>query len=124
MANASCWGQYGLADNLHIGQVSHHFVQHKGTDWREKHTYLVYEHDKSGIMFGYLRNSYNNDSWLIGSKFFKGGTSAGEFGIKAGLVYGYEEFPAYVLGYWKFAIFEVNYLPTQMISAGFVFKLN
>jgi len=124
LALTTAWASTALAGSLHVGQVSHHFIEFDNIEWRTKHPYLVYEDTETGVLFGYLRNSYNDDSWLLGRKFIRKETPIGEFGLKGGLVSGYEEFPAFLMTYWRFKIFEVNYLPTQMVSVGFVFKLN
>ena len=112
-----------VAGNLHIGQISHHFVQHEGLTWREKHPLIMYEDEETNFIFGYFKNSYNEDSFVLGKYFFKNRTGIGDFSIKAGLVSGYEQFPAFALGAWRVGVLEFHILPTQMVSVGFVFKL-
>tara|TARA_R110000822_G_scaffold154105_5_gene293596 strand:- start:293 stop:697 length:405 start_codon:yes stop_codon:yes gene_type:complete len=110
------------ADSLYVGQWSHHF---KKTDeiTREKHPLVLYNHDKSGAMFGYWRNSFDRDTFAVARSFVKVDTAYGMFGVRGGLATGYD-IPVFGALYYEVGWLSFNLVPSEVISVGLKFPLS
>ena len=110
-----------FADTLYLGQISKHFK--KDTEIkRERHKLVIYEWEDSGVLVGYWRNSYDRNTYAIGKRLIEKGTHFGNFGVKAGLATGYH-YPIFGTLYYNAGYISINWIPTEVISAGLKFEL-
>lgn len=107
------------ADALYVGQISDHFNDSDKVD-RESHPLVVYEWDKEDrhLLVGWWKNSFNKHTFAVGVKTPEIRNSFGEFGFKAGLATGYRV-PLFASIYYQNRWLDINWLPGEVISAGF-----
>lgn len=115
-----CIGGSVFSQTLYVGQMSHHFKERGGgQEYRESHPLLIYE-TKQNVLLGCYRNSLDKNSCLLGHRyaFIEDKVS---LGVKWGVISGYEV-PVFAIFNLQWQMFDVNILPTELVSVGFRFK--
>jgi hypothetical protein len=72
--------------SLVFGGISHHFISEKPTN----NFHRVFLIDHNDFLFGYVRNSYDQDSFVVTYNIFKENSQNYEFDVYLGAVRGYD----------------------------------
>ncbi len=76
------------ADSIYLGAWSDH-ISHQDDVKNSQHDLIAYEHNS--YIVGYFKNSFNNDTALIGKRFNLFDAGDFNFGVYGGVTYGYKD---------------------------------